>query len=253
MRCIVEVRGEGPDLVLLHGWGFGSNLWNGIVDGLARNFRVALVELPGYPRNRVNGSKGFDDILECLALELPKGSHLLGWSLGGMFALALARRLPGRFGKGVFVSTNLRFTACDGWSNAMQAETLEKFQHSLRKDVAATLQRFGALTARGSAAGFAELRYFRQQLRERGLPGVDALAQGLAMLEKIDLRTPESASDSEMLFIHGDNDALTPARVAADIRSLLPDARTVVFRSAGHAPFLAYRQKFIDIVTDFLA
>jgi len=253
MTCVVETRGEGPALILLHGWGFGSNVWSSTIDGLAESFRISLVELPGYPRNRVNSNGGFDDILDKLALEFSQGSHLLGWSLGGMFALALARRLPQVAGKSVLVSTNLRFTACDGWPNAMRPETLKKFHESLVDDTEATLHRFGALTARGSATASAEVRYFRQQLHETGVPDVAALEQGLSMLGDVDLRATEVAVDRKSLFIYGDNDALVPARVAADVQKLMPDTNTMVFESAGHAPFLAHKQKFIDTVKDFLA
>src|SRR5664279_3287101 len=39
-----------PDLVLLHGWGLGSAVWQAALPALARRFRVHPFSLPGYRR-----------------------------------------------------------------------------------------------------------------------------------------------------------------------------------------------------------
>ena len=41
-----EVRGRGPDLVLLHGWGLNLRVWDELAGVLARRFRVIAVDLP---------------------------------------------------------------------------------------------------------------------------------------------------------------------------------------------------------------
>ncbi|HEY0722138.1 MAG TPA: alpha/beta fold hydrolase, partial [Gammaproteobacteria bacterium] len=47
----IEVRGTGPDLVLLHGWGLHGGLFRSLADRLAPHFRLHLVDLPGHGRS----------------------------------------------------------------------------------------------------------------------------------------------------------------------------------------------------------
>ena len=48
MSVSVERFGQGPDLVLLHGWGMNGAVWHGITQQLAAYYRVHLVDLPGF-------------------------------------------------------------------------------------------------------------------------------------------------------------------------------------------------------------
>ena len=47
-RTSVERFGQGPDLVLLHGWGMNGAVWHGIAQELAAHYRLHLVDLPGF-------------------------------------------------------------------------------------------------------------------------------------------------------------------------------------------------------------
>src|SRR5712671_4767 len=44
----VESTGEGPELVLLHGWAMHSGFWGALMPRLAQRFRVHAVDLPGH-------------------------------------------------------------------------------------------------------------------------------------------------------------------------------------------------------------
>ena len=48
----ISTYGQGPDLVLLHGWAMHSGIWGGLVDVLATEYRVNLVDLPGHGINQ---------------------------------------------------------------------------------------------------------------------------------------------------------------------------------------------------------
>ena len=47
MSISVEQFGQGPDLVLLHGWGMNGAVWHGIAQPLAAHYRLHLVDLHG--------------------------------------------------------------------------------------------------------------------------------------------------------------------------------------------------------------
>ena len=51
MTPYVDIRGDGPDLVLLHGWALHGGMWGPWIDELARHARLHLVDLPGHGRS----------------------------------------------------------------------------------------------------------------------------------------------------------------------------------------------------------
>lgn len=48
----VETRGHGPDLVLLHGWAMHGGVFAPLIDTLADDFRIHVVDLPGHGFSR---------------------------------------------------------------------------------------------------------------------------------------------------------------------------------------------------------
>jgi len=114
-----EMRGRGRDLVLLHGWSTNLAIFEDLSERLARRFRVIAVDLPGCgasdwdPRAVTPAAQAWR-VHETLA-PLTTRYALLGWSLGGQFALDLAAALPGAITRLALVSTTPRFTAGPGW------------------------------------------------------------------------------------------------------------------------------------------
>ena len=111
-----EVSGRGPrDLVLLHGWGMNLRVWDELAAALARSYRVIAIDLPGHGRSdwdeaaQTPAAQTFR-VHETLA-PLTTRYHLLGWSLGGQFALDLAAALPAGIERLVLVATTPRFLA----------------------------------------------------------------------------------------------------------------------------------------------
>jgi pimeloyl-ACP methyl ester carboxylesterase len=93
----VEIAGQGPDLVLLHGLGASSFSWRHNRATLARHFRVITPDLPGHGKSpappdgnyRVETlNQGLQDFLEWHNL---KNVILGGNSLGGGLSLLVAR------------------------------------------------------------------------------------------------------------------------------------------------------------------
>ena len=50
------MRGDGPPLVLIHGWAMHAGLFGGLLDRLAEHRTLHLVDLPGHGRSRDDGS-----------------------------------------------------------------------------------------------------------------------------------------------------------------------------------------------------
>jgi pimeloyl-ACP methyl ester carboxylesterase len=105
----VQVDGEGPPVVFLHG--AGGLQWDGFLDGLAQRYTVYAPEHPGTTPGDPHGIDPLDDLwdlvlaydemFDALGLEQPA---LIGHSFGGMVAAELAATLRGRVSKLVLIS-----------------------------------------------------------------------------------------------------------------------------------------------------
>ena len=89
-RLHVETAGQGPDLVMLHGWAMHSGIWSSVRDQLAQRYRLHLVDLPGHGRSPADEAYSLDRIAQKVAEILPAESIVCGWSLGGQVAIRLA-------------------------------------------------------------------------------------------------------------------------------------------------------------------
>ena len=83
-------------LTLLHGWGMNRSVFEPLLPLLRSRYRLHVPALPGYPRSPWRAGAGFDAEVEQMAADLPAGG-LLGWSLGGFYALELALRYADKF------------------------------------------------------------------------------------------------------------------------------------------------------------
>lgn len=96
--------GDGPTILLLHGYGMQPSTYLPTARLLADRARVAIPPIFALP-----GHWSFDHALDCLELTLAELDaervSLLGHSFGGGLELGLAERLPDRIAECVFSDT----------------------------------------------------------------------------------------------------------------------------------------------------
>lgn len=245
----VESFGDGPPLVLLHGFAMHGGLFEPLLPALTPHFRVHVVDLPGHGRSPSIHTVGIETLAATIddataAIEQPL--TVLGWSLGGQAALQWARARPERIARLALVATTPSFIIRDGWTCAMAAATLARFGDELRVAYRLTLLRFLTLQVRGSDDGRQTLSLLRERLFERGEPTSATLADALALLATTDLRSALPDVRVPALVIGGDKDTLVPIKATHALAAALPHATHATIEGAAHAPFLSHPRPFID-------
>lgn len=251
MSLYIESHGNGPDLVMLHGWGLHGGLFGPVIKPLAQYFRLHLVDLPGHGRSPMpEGDYTIETVADLVAAGVPAGANWLGWSLGGRIALQAAAS-GAAIDKLILVGANPCFTQKPDWPHAMPEAELEQFAASLRDNYKTTLQRFLALQSRGSERAREELRNLREELFAHGEPDPQALAGGLEILRGADLRPALKTIQQPTLVLHGERDTLAPLAAAQYTAGQLPHGRLEVIEGAGHAPFISHPDAFMQAVLKF--
>jgi len=245
------------ELVLLHGWGMNAAVWDALPAGLTAHRVQHRIELPGHGESPFEPAwaAGYGCLWRwadaCLAAAPPRAVWL-GWSLGGLVALAAALRAPTRVRALILMTTSPRFIRAADWTPAMPESTLAQFHEGLLADPAGTLSRFLVTQVRGSDHAHAVLRTLRHELTQRPAPHPDALALGLDLLRDEDLRGPLPDLRCPSLWLFGDRDTLVPSGVAERVELLNDKARTQVIQGAAHAPFLSHPRETADAIQSFL-
>ena len=252
MTVFVDVVGRGPNLTLLHGWGMNGAVWNGVRDALAEQFTLHIIDLPGHGRSHGARVTTRDALVEAISHAMPEKSHLLGWSLGGHCALALAHRYPVRVEKLVTVCATPRFVSGPNWPQGKKADVLADFAKRLSTNYLATIRNFLALQALHQPDMRAVVRQLQEAVGAHGAPSIESLAASLEILRVSDIRDliPDIAAPT--LVLQGDHDALTPPASAQWLADHLQDSTYCLIEHAAHAPFLSHRDVFLDHLVAFL-
>ncbi len=235
-------------LVYLHGWGLHGGIWA----ETRRQLPGQAPDLPGYGAVPCPSPYDAEGLADALAAGMDGPVHLLGWSMGGMVALALAARHPHKVARLVLVGTSPVFVNRAGWVLGLDAEVLDGFASDLARDYRTTLVRFLALQARGGDEARVVVNRLRQQVFARGEPAPDTLAQGLALLRHVDLRERVGRISCPSLVVHGAHDSLCPVAAGHWLAAHLPGARLALHPGASHAPFISHPDWFVATVGAFL-
>ena len=245
----VDVVGNGPALVLLHGWAMHGGIFAPLVERLRDRYTLHVVDLPGHGNSRdCDVPLQLQSCVDAIASMVP-ATPWCGWSLGGLIALHAAATRPARVPALAMLCASPRFVRGDDWKYGVSAEIFRDFAAGLRSDYRGTLDRFVALEAFGSEHAKEEIRTLRDGLFERCEPAASVLAEGLELLETSDLRDALPGLQVPSLWLAGRRDRLVDPRAMRDAAELAPGSTLHVVEHAGHAPFLTHADEVATHLT----
>ncbi len=252
MSLYVQVQGEGPDLVMIHGWGMHGGVWGPVLDVLSAQFRLHIVDLPGLGHSATVLPYTLDTLSDAVAQIAPEKVAVCGWSLGGQVALNWALRRPEQVDQLLLVGATPRFVNAADWRLGVEATVFREFATQVQQDYRGTLSKFLALQAYGGDTAKDTIRRLREHFFERGEPAAQDLQAGLDILLKTDLRGELAQIKASVLVLHGDYDKLAPVKAAAWLAEHLPTADLRICKGASHAPFLSHPAWFVEQLKGFV-
>ncbi|TEU24865.1 MAG: alpha/beta fold hydrolase [Gammaproteobacteria bacterium] len=220
-----STTGTGQDLVLLHGWGFNSDLFNELVEKYKDQYRITKIDLPGHGRSD-DVSGGLDEWCNEIIKILPNNPTLLGWSLGGLLAIKIASKI--KISKLILVASSPKFVRSKDWSYGINADNFQQFSDALQLNLSKGLKRFVSLQTQDKN----QLKALNQSI-DKFPATTTALNQGLEILLNTDLIAEFNALKTPIEIILGKRDTLIPVEISEWYQQQTP---TIL--NTGHLPFI---------------
>ena len=257
--------GAGEPILLIPGLGLDHNYYRFGIPLLSRHLQVLAVDPRGIGRSTKSPPpytvEAWADDFAVLIDKLGFGPiHVLGSSLGGSMALALAQRHPGKLKSLIVVGGFSELDRATELNFRLRLRLIEKLGMS---DEVADYMGLWTLTRKfiNSDAGFATMRANQANIRANSAQSYSAFVEALlkwgrcqpgqerepkftALLDSI--KTPT-------LVVTSDNDHLIPKELSDLIAARLAGAKLVVMPGAGHIPFMEQPEEVVRIVLEFLA
>lgn len=245
--------GSGPTVLLIHGWLGNRTFWERQVTALRERFTVVTVDLRGHGESSPARSgytigamaADLEQLVRALGVQR---IALVGWSMGGLIAQELARRLGDRASALVLVCTTAGGLT-DAKNPHADAATTAEIQAAVAADFRAFVRGFAANLFKAGADS-PLVPWAVSQMQKTPPHVAEACLQGILA---VDGRAKLAAIRTPTLVVHGRLDRVFPVAMAEELAKGIPAAQLVLFEDSGHSPNLEEPERFNEVVGAFLA
>ena len=253
-------------LVLIHGWGLNSAVWQPFIDSLPDSFldifNVITIDLPGFGMNIDKEIHPYSLVNICQSINqtIAEPAIYLGWSLGGLVATEMALYYPEKVLGLITVASSPRFLEEEAnkegdnqelWSG-IKPRVLEAFHQQLQVDTKKTISGFLKVQAMGSPHIRQDIKQISQLVFQHEMANKVTLDQSLKLLESSDYRKRLKNITQPFLRLYGDADNLVPKAVIEKVSKLAKKSDLHIFKQASHAPFISHTDDFRQVLSNWL-
>ena len=239
MNINISAHGHGRPLVLFHGWGFDSNIWNPLLPELSEKYRLYLVDLPGFGSTT---AMPWDEFKAGLLEKLPNEFAVAGWSMGGLYATRLVVEESKRITHLINICSSPHFIRKNDWPG-VGAEVIDRFYRDLVNRPEQTLKDFINLQLSGQKMPHVAVGQ---------PPTIAGLQKGLELLINWDMRQDIKPLSLPVCYMFGRLDAITPHLTMTTMQKNYPQFNYLMFAKAAHVPFLSNSAEFIVALEGFV-
>ncbi len=253
-----EIHGNGQPLILIPGLGYDGWMWHKMIPGLAEHFQVITFDNRGSgqsdkPPGPYSAQLLAADVVGILDEFRLDKAHIMGHSMGGFIAQALAVDAPNRVDKLILSATNFggpRHVPITPEAMAVLTDVSGDPIERLRRGIVISC-----------APGFAERRpdVVEDWINHRIAHPIDPagyqaqLAIGLSLMpEAAAFEHKLAAVTAPTLILFGEHDRVVPPGNAGLMAEKIQDARVEILPNAGHFFPFEVPEEAIAAVTRFL-
>jgi pimeloyl-ACP methyl ester carboxylesterase len=255
VRLAYRVQGEGPPLVLVMGYRLNSAAWpTTFIEQLARQFTVITLDNRGTGKSDkpvhgyaiANLARDVRGLLDQLGIT---EVAMLGYSMGGAIAQEFVRQFPER------VSHLILCATMPGGPRATYASA----------SVVRVMRELDGLTPEEAARRIWKVTYAPGYLEQHRALAEDQMRREVALPTPLHVADLQFQAFAEFdgsqalarircptLLLTGDLDELIRPQNSVMIAKLVPGAKLVIIRGAGHRALWEATQTCIDLFIDFL-
>lgn len=239
----VRISGDGPPLVLLHGFSSSAWAWDGWTRELAGSHRVIRIDAPGHGLTKMapgadlspDGGVAFlANVLDALG---ERRVALGGNSMGGAQAWRFAAVHPER------VSALILVDSAGPRSRRVERD-IGQVRRAAANPILRTLLLYGGgrfVMAQGLRSGVADPSTITDEKIRRTDDLYRAEGNRATLLRSLEARGSSAVIEPDQvkaptLVLQGEEDKLVPPEVAEALAAAIPGARLVLYPGLGHTP-----------------
>lgn len=243
-------QGQGPLVVLFHGWGANKELFGALIDTLAVQYRVAAPDTPGFgqsqepeePWSLTDYCAFCRAFIEHVSGPADKEVILMGHSHGGRTLIRLV-------GGGMLPQGTVRKLVLIDSAGLVHEKTPRQQRRIKRYKMG---KRFLSLPPVKALFPHA-----LEKLQERSgsadyRAASPVMRQSMVKVVNEDVREYLPRIEAETLLVWGDQDRDTPLSDGQLMERLIPGSGLAVLAGAGHFSFLDRQYQFLAVMRSFL-
>lgn len=254
MHIFTEVKGQGENVVVIHGGCASYEDMSPVVDILAKHYRVTNVGLPGSGHSDWDPTiETIHDIADAILPALPERAIYVGWSFGGLVSQSIAARYPKRVERFIGIGSMPKFITSEGWIGFPAPGYLAVIKTLLQEK-----------GFKNFLKGYYDYEFINIEPKPDAYLQVQKISEDRVEIKKeivykfmeicdaTDLRQELKSITCPIDLIIGDDDENAPKAAWEKIKALNPRVKIHEIKGAKHAPFWTHQQEFNTILADIL-
>ena len=245
-----EVHGQGPVVILVHGWSQSSRYWDELIPLLRSHYQVYSIDLPGFGGSDkpVRFSYALED-LTLVLVDFLEALHLsdvtfVGHSMGGVVSLLASLIAPDQVRALALINTPVQGPSAP--LRAFRTVAFPELWFELGKNMPLAV-RIAALVTVGRFDN-----HGAWAMQEVGRASSYAASRTYMRLSSMDLRGAARQVKVPTLIIGCENDLVVPPQAAHLLGSLIEGSQAVIMPNMRHMPMVEDPRSLSGLLKPFL-
>ena len=235
------------EILLFTGWGATCDVWSSIIPALSKRYQVNCHKPSWVCENEMHSSiRHFDQYIDELASQLKHEKYIIAWSMGGLLAIALAKRYPQLVKKICFISSTANFVSQHDEYAGIDFDWFQSFCAQYQAQPVRTLKKFLTLQIKNDVHAKQTLIELKKACPFDQYDLVEC-GHALQLLLTLNFKSDLPDLKCSVCYIHGRQDAVVNTQAVQHCAALSKSSLHCLDH-AGHVPQLSHAQEVLSII-----